>query len=108
MTQSDPVIWFIIVGLAVGSFAIRFSFLGLLGNRQLPDWFLRYLRYTPVAVIPALIAPMVVWPEANGGNPDAARLLSAIAVVTAGYVTKNVFWAILAGVTVLSLGLTVF
>lgn len=31
-------IWLVILGLGVGTFAIRLSFLGLIGNRQLPGW----------------------------------------------------------------------
>ena len=39
----------------IGTFLVRFSFLGLIGNRDLPPWLLRHLRYTPVAVFPALV-----------------------------------------------------
>ncbi|MBS8227391.1 AzlD domain-containing protein, partial [Vannielia litorea] len=42
-------IWLIIAALAVGTFLIRFSFIGLTGTRPLPEGLLRYLRYTPVA-----------------------------------------------------------
>ncbi|HID66820.1 MAG TPA: AzlD domain-containing protein, partial [Roseibacterium sp.] len=42
-------IWLIIIVLGLATFAIRFSFLGLIGDRKLPDWMLRHLRYTPVA-----------------------------------------------------------
>ncbi|MBM7068528.1 AzlD domain-containing protein [Actibacterium sp. 188UL27-1] len=108
MNQSDATIWFIIAALGVGTFAIRFSFLGLFGDRKLPEWALRYLRYTPVAVIPALIAPMVLWPPATGGTPDLARLIAAAVVILVGYVTKNVLGAIAAGAAALLVGLSVF
>ncbi len=35
MIHSDLYVWMIIAGLSLGSFAIRFSFLGLIGDRQL-------------------------------------------------------------------------
>ncbi len=97
MTQSASEIWLIIAAMAVGTFLIRFSFLGLVGDRKLPDWVLRHLRYTPVAVMPALIAPLILWPTATGGQPDAARLLAAAVTLIVGMVTKNVLLAIPAG-----------
>ena len=54
MTYSDATIWFIILALGVGPYLIRLSFLGLVGDREMPDWVLRHLRYTPVAVLPGL------------------------------------------------------
>jgi branched-subunit amino acid transport protein len=69
MSYSDAQIWIIIVLLGVGTFLIRFSFLGLIGNRELPEWVLRHLRYTAVAILPAMVAPLVLWPAANGANP---------------------------------------
>lgn len=101
----DATVWLIIVVLGIGTFLIRFSFLGLLGGRTLPDWLLRYLRYTPVAVLPALIAPLVLWPAATGGETDAARLAAAAATLAVGYRTKSVIFAILAGAAALTAGL---
>jgi len=97
MNYSTAEIWAIIVALGLGTFLIRFSFLGFIGQRKLPAWVLRHLRYTPVAVIPGLVAPLVLWPQATGGEPDLPRLLAAAATLTLGYVTKNVLWAIFGG-----------
>jgi branched-subunit amino acid transport protein len=97
MDYSDAQIWAIILALALGSFALRYSFLGLIGQRQLPEWALRHLRYTAVAVIPGLIAPLVLFPTATGGAPDPARLLAAAATLAVGLRTKSVLWAILGG-----------
>ena len=98
MTQPDPVtIWIIIIGLAIGSYALRFVFIGLVGSRPMPPWLLRHLRYTAVAIIPALIAPLVVWPTATGGQPDAPRMAAASVAITVGLLTKNVIAAILSG-----------
>lgn len=101
MSHSAPEIWAIILALGIGTFLIRFSFLGLIGDRKLPDWLLRHLRYTPVAVLPALVAPMVAWPQATGGQPDPARLLAALATLGVGYATRNVLAAIGAGAATL-------
>ena len=97
MSYSTLEIWGIIIVMGVGTFLIRFSFLGLIGARKLPDWVLRHLRYTPVAVLPGLVAPLVLWPAATGGVTDAPRILAASATLIAGLVTKNVLAAIAAG-----------
>ena len=105
MNADSATIWLIIAVLAVGTFLIRFSFLGLIGGKNLPDWALRLLRYTPVAVIPGLVAPLVLWPEATGGQPDPARLTAAAATVAAGYWSKNFLVAVIAGGITLALAL---
>lgn len=109
MTQySSLEIWLIIVALGVGTFFLRYSFLGLIGSRDLPPWFLRHLRYTPVAVLPALIAPLVLWPQATDGQPDAARLLAAAMTLGLGYFTKNVLAGIFGGAATLYVALYLF
>ena len=45
-------IWTVILVLGIGTFLIRFSFIGLVGDRALPAWAMRLLRYVPVAVMP--------------------------------------------------------
>jgi branched-subunit amino acid transport protein len=99
--SGTPELWVVIIALGVGSFFFRFSFLGLVGNRALPDWLLRHLRYTAVAVIPALVAPLVVWPPATGGSPDAIRIAAACATLAVGYLTKNVIAAMGVGAGIL-------
>jgi branched-subunit amino acid transport protein len=100
--------WIVIVALAVGTYLIRLSFLGLIGNRDLPPWVLRHLRYTPVAVLPAIVTPLVLFPQATDGHPDPARLLAAAATVLTGLITKSVFTAIVVGAVVLYTALWAF
>jgi branched-subunit amino acid transport protein len=97
MSFTDAEIWVIIVVLGLGTYAIRFSFLGLIGHRQLPDWLLRHLRYTAVAILPALVTPLVLWPSATGGETDPVRLAAAAATLVVGYVSKSLMWGIAAG-----------
>lgn len=94
-------VWMIIFAMAIGSFLIRFSFLGIIGDRQMPEWLLRHLRYTPVAVLPGLVAPLVLWPAATGGIPDPARLAAALVTLSVGYFSRNVLAAILSGAATL-------
>ena len=90
-------LWIVIIGLGAGSYLLRFAFIGLVGGKPMPPWLLRHLRYTAVAVLPALVAPLVVWPAATQGEPDAARLMAAGVTLAVGLATRNVFGAIFAG-----------
>jgi branched-subunit amino acid transport protein len=94
--------WTVTVLMAIGTFLIRFSFLGILGGRQLPGWLMLHLKYVAVAVFPALITPMVFWPEVTGGAMDPARIIAAAAAFVIGW-RFSVYGAIFAGMGTLYL-----
>ncbi|WP_037229717.1 AzlD domain-containing protein [Roseobacter sp. GAI101] len=94
-------LWFVIIALGIGSFALRFVFTGLVGDREMPAWLLRHLRYTAVAILPALVAPQVLWPAATNGQTDPARLAAAVVALAVGVITKNVLLAIVSGAATL-------
>jgi len=89
-------LWIVIFGLGLGSFLLRFAFLGFVGDRPLPAWLVRHLRYTAVAILPALVAPLVVY-SGEGGSTDPTRIAAALVTLGAGMWTRNVFAAIGAG-----------
>lgn len=99
--MNDQTIWMAIVGLGIGTYLIRYSFIGIIGNRELPDWLHRHLRYVPVAVLPGLVAPLVVWPAATDGVSDPARLAAAVVALLIGAVFKSPIGAIIGGMTTL-------
>jgi branched-subunit amino acid transport protein len=101
--MSDAQIWTVIGVLGLGTFLIRFSFIGLVGDRALPPWASRLLRYVPVAVMPGLVAPLVVWPAATGGALDPPRLTAALAALGIGALWRSVTGAIAGGMGVLYL-----
>jgi branched-subunit amino acid transport protein len=105
MIYTDAQIWTIIVVMGVGTFALRFSFLGLFGDKPLPQWVMQHLRYTAVAVLPALVAPLVIWPNATGGQLDPARLLTAAVTFAVAYYTHNVVASVMIGAATLFLSL---
>ncbi|MDN5785658.1 AzlD domain-containing protein [Pseudorhodobacter sp.] len=88
--------WFVTIALGIGTYLIRFSFLGFLGGRQLPDWLLTHLRYVGVAVLPALVTPLILWPASMGGSFDPLRMTAALAALLAGW-RFGVVWSIAAG-----------
>lgn len=98
----DPTtLWIVIIGLGIGSYALRFTFLGLVGDRPMPPWLLRHLRYTAVAMLPAMVAPQVVWPAATGGAADLPRMAAAAVTLVVGLFTKNVLAAVFSGAATL-------
>ena len=100
---SQQLFWTVTILLGIGTFLIRFSFLGLIGDRKMPDWVLRHLRYTPVAILPGLVAPLVMWPEATGGTPDPVRLTAAAATLLVAWWWKNMLAGAAAGAVTLAL-----
>ncbi len=89
-------IWSTIIGLGIATYLVRFSFLGLLGDWRPPEWAERMLRYLPMAMIPALAAPMVVFPkEAETGDP--LRLGCAMLALAAGLATRSLLAAMATG-----------
>jgi len=103
MIPDPSKIWPVIIAMALGTFFIRYSFLGLLGDRELPTWFLRHLRYVGVAVLPGLIAPLILWPQATGGTPDLARILATVVAVGIGIWKKSVIGTVVFGIGTLYL-----
>ncbi len=98
---SDAALWTALIALGAGTFLIRYSFLGLVGGRAMPAWALKLLRYVPVTVLPALVAPMVAWPGATGGETDPARVSAALAALAVGAATRSLLGAIVAGMATL-------
>ena len=97
MTFDTTTVWVVIAALALGTYGLRFCFLGFIGDRPLPAWILRHLRYASVAVIPGLVTPLVLWPAATDGAPDLPRMAAALATLAAGIATRHMMTAVLAG-----------
>lgn len=94
----DWKIWATIAGLALTTYLIRLSFVGLLGGRTLPGWLTRALGFVPVAVLPALIAPMVLSGPEGAIAPDPALAFPAGCALVLGVLTRNVLAGILGGI----------
>lgn len=100
MTLSTSAIWLIIVLVGAGTYALRLSFIYLLGNVELPESATRALRFVPAAVLAALVAPaLFIVPDASlWFHP---RLVAAGVAVVVAWWTKNVLFTLLAGMGVL-------
>jgi branched-subunit amino acid transport protein len=91
---------FLLVGLL--TYAIRFSFVLLQDRVKMPSWFQRALRFVPIAVLSALIAPELFNP---GGTLDVslgnARLLAGLLAIGVAWRTQRVGFTIGAGMAAL-------
>jgi branched-subunit amino acid transport protein len=94
--------WLVVVVIGVGTYALRLSFIGLLGTRPMPIWAQRPLRFVAPAVLSALVVPAVVLVEGSVdvtplGNP---RFVAAVAAALVAWRLNNV-----AGVIIVGMGL---
>lgn len=81
-------------GMALATYFTRYAMLAAFGT-QLPGLVQRWLRYVPIAVLAALIAPAVLAPEG-----EAALGIEALAALVASVVawrTRSVLWTLLSG-----------
>lgn len=101
--MSATYVWTVILGLGLVTYLIRFSFLGMLGSRNLSPGALRALRYVPSAVIPALVAPMVALDRATGEFAAPHSWLAGLAALAIGAASRNLIATILGGMAVFHL-----
>jgi len=91
-------LWILMISVGLLTFLTRLSFIALLERIQLPAAFQRALRFVPIAVLSAIIAPEIGYPDnALFLSPQNPRLLAAIIATLVAYFTKNVVWTIVAG-----------
>ena len=77
-----PAGWLAITLLALGTFAIRYSFLGLLAGKKLPPRFERALQLAVPAIFAALVLPLILL---NGATFDlVSRWPHVVAAVLTG------------------------
>ncbi len=91
--------WLAVVVIGVGTYLTRLSFIGAFGERQMPVWMERPLRYVAAAVMGAIVLPAVVQPD--GGiellptvNP---RAMAAVIAAAVAYKWRNVSLVIAVG-----------
>ena len=91
-------LWLLIIFMAVGTFALRLSFIYLFGKVEMPDWLRRALRFVPASVLAALVFPALTYPngalDLSLGN---VRLLAGLGGALVAWKTRNVLWTIAVG-----------
>lgn len=99
MTRADPVLWAAILVIAVGTFALRFSFIYLFERvRDVPPGVERALSFVAPAVLAALVAPALLVVDGSITVVGNERLLAGLAGVAVAWRTESIIWTIVAGV----------
>ncbi len=94
--------WLTMLIIGILTFGIRISFIIILDRWQPPKLLERALRFVPIAVLSAIIAPELVL---HSGSLDISlgnlRLLAGLVAMLVAWRTKNIVWTIIAGMGIL-------
>ena len=95
-------LWLVLVAAGLLTYAIRLSFILMLGKVEIPALLQRALRLVPPAVLTAIIFPELFL---RGGRLDLSlenlRLFAGLLAVVVAWRTKNVVLTILVGMAAL-------
>lgn len=104
MTRAAPVIWAAIAAIAVGTFALRFSFLYLFERvGDVPEGVERALRFVAPAVLAALVAPALIVVDGTVAVVGNDRLAAGLVGAGVAWRTESIIWTMVAGVGALAL-----
>ena len=100
--MSQGVLWMTIIIVGLLTFGIRLSFIVLMDKARISPMVQQALRFVPVAVLSALIAPALFFPK---GSMDLSlgniRLIAGILAILVAWRTKNVLLTIVMGMACL-------
>lgn len=99
MRFSDPVLWAVILAMGLGTFALRFSLLGLSGHVEgVPPRAERALQFVPAAVIAALVFPALFVVDGAFTVVGNDRLLAGLIAAPVAWRTEDILTTIVVGV----------
>ncbi len=100
--MSQGLLWVTIISIGLLTLGIRLSFMVFMGKMQLSPMAQQALRFVPVAVLSALIAPALFF---SNGSLDVSlsniRLIAGILAILVAWRTKNVLLTIFSGMACL-------
>jgi branched-subunit amino acid transport protein len=95
-------VWLIMLGLAVGTFLIRVSFILVLSGREVHPLVARALRFVPASILSALVVPQILTHNNSLHiSLDNPQLAAGIVAGVVAWRTRNVPLTILSGMVVL-------
>jgi len=100
----------IILIIGIGTYLERLSFIGIISDREVPEWAVLPLRFVAPAVFAALVAPAVLLHDGSlvvspSVNP---RVLATLIALLVAWRTKSVVATIVAGMAAIWLLQAVF
>ena len=100
--MSTPALWLTILGAGDVTFALRLSFIVLLGRVEMPAYLVKALRFVPAAVLTAVVIPLLFYEdgslEVSLGNE---RLLAGLVAALIAWRTRNVLYTLGGGMAAL-------
>ena len=95
--------WLIVLGLAVGSFLIRYSFIGLFANRDMPAWLARSLQLMVPAIFAAIVfsGVMMVGGQVAGLDQWPRYAAAGLALIAAIATQGNMLVTVIVGMAAL-------
>ncbi len=90
---------YLIGGMALVTFAIRYSMFAVAGRMEFPAWLVSALRYVPPAVLTAITVPAVLIPTGEVINFSFTNsyLVGGLTAFAVGWFSKNLLLTILLG-----------
>jgi branched-subunit amino acid transport protein len=100
--MSPLALWLTMAGAGAVTFALRLSFIALLGRMEIPAFLGRALRFVPAAVLTAVVIPLLFYEdgalEASLGNE---RLLAGLVAALIARRTRSVLFTLGGGMATL-------
>jgi branched-subunit amino acid transport protein len=100
--MSTPTLWLAIAGAGAVTFALRLSFIALLGRIEIPLFLGRALRFVPAAVLTAVVIPLLFYAdgslEVSLGNE---RLVAGVVAALICWRTRSVLFTLGGGMATL-------
>ena len=100
--MSTPALWLTILGAGAVTFALRLSFIALLGRIQIPPILRQALRFVPAAVLTAVVIPLLFYDDGvldvSLGNE---RLLAGLVAALIAWRTRSVLFTLAGGMATL-------
>ncbi|MBN2550525.1 MAG: AzlD domain-containing protein [Anaerolineales bacterium] len=95
-------VWGIIIAAGLLTYAIRLSFIVLVGRREIPSWLRSALRFVPPAVLTAIVFPELLLSDGRLAIEFSnGRLVAGVLAIIVAWRTKNAILTILTGMLVL-------
>lgn len=96
--MSELTLWGLFIAVGIGTFALRFSFIGLHGRLHIPPMLKRALAYVPASVLAALVFPAVALPGPEHVFAfDNLRIPAAVVAALVAWKSRNTLLTLVAG-----------
>ncbi len=100
--MSTPALWLTIVGAGAVTFALRLSFIALMGWVEIPPLLGRALRFVPAAVLTAVVIPLLFYGDgALAVSLGNERLLAGLVAALIAWRSRSVLFTLGGGMAAL-------